>query len=221
MLLRWLWLTIDLKIELTISKIATIEKSQEFMSGQFDVIAKAVKDNKRDTSKVQGELKSLATEKEKLRKSSVGLVDDIIDLKCRSMRDNLVFLGIPETSNPMHAFSGLAQGGANVASGSQDTASAGNIEGEHMETTGPNNQPGGSEQPRSPRSYVQTLASENSVGKVIVFCEHVLHISNPRERILIDRAHRMGPFSPHKTRNIVVKFKDTASKRRYICKAKT
>lgn len=40
-------------IELTNSKIATIEKSKEFMSGQYDVIDKPVEDNKRNTSKIQ------------------------------------------------------------------------------------------------------------------------------------------------------------------------
>ena len=202
-------------IELTNSKIATIEKSQEFMSGQYDVIDKSVKDNKRDTSKIQDELKGLSKENEKLRKSNAALEDDIIDLKCRSMRDNLVFLGIPEPSNPIHTFSGLAHGSANIASGGPVAASADNNEGERMETTGPNNQPDGSgnvEQPRSPRSYAQAVASEDCVGKVLDFCEHVLHKSNPREHILIDRAHRMGAFNPNKTRNIVVKFKDTASK---------
>ena len=185
------------------------------MSGQYDVIDKSVKDNKRDTSKIQDELKGLTKENEKLRKSNAALEDDIIDLKCRSMRDNLVFLGIPETSNPIHTFSGLAQGSANIANGSTVAASADNNEGERMETMGPNNQPdisGNVEQPRSPRSYAQAVASEDCVGKVLDFCEHILHISNPSERILIDRAHRMGAFNPNKTRNIVVKFKDTASK---------
>ena len=40
----------------------------------------------------------------------------------------------------------------------------------------------------------------------------VLKISNPRDRVHIDRAHRSGAFKSDKPRAIIVKFKDTDSK---------
>lgn len=70
-----------------------------------------------------------------------------------------------------------------------------------------------SDQLRSPTLYSNVVsAGEDCVAKIWDFCGAVLKIPNPRDKIQIDRAHRMGNSVPGKTRAIVVKLKDTESK---------
>ena len=66
----------------------------------------------------------------------------------------------------------------------------------------------------NPASSTTNRNIENCEEKVLDFCEKVLKITNPRESISIDRAHRMGGKIANKTRPVVVKFKDTNSKMR-------
>lgn len=47
---------------------------------------------------------------------------------------------------------------------------------------------------------------ENCTDVVLDFCENVLEMTNAKDRLEIDRAHRLGKFKPDKTRPIVVKF---------------
>ena len=91
-------------IESNTKHITDIEKSQSFLSSQYDKVCKTSDANKESVSKtqtqltkVQGELKKVTKENKDLKKKNESLADDITDLKCRSMRDNLVFIGIPET----------------------------------------------------------------------------------------------------------------------------
>ncbi|XP_060580681.1 uncharacterized protein LOC132737413, partial [Ruditapes philippinarum] len=51
-----------------------------------------------------------------------------------------------------------------------------------------------------------SLSNEKCAEKVFVFCEKVLKIDNPKSRINIIRAHRIGKFTSGKTRPIVAKF---------------
>mgnify|MGYP000122602808 FL=1 len=67
------------------SKILEIETSQTFMSAKNDEVLKSSNTNNEHIHNIQGELKSL-----------IDIHDDITDLKCRSMCDNMVFLGISE-----------------------------------------------------------------------------------------------------------------------------
>ena len=69
--------------------------------------------------------------------------------------------------------------------------------------------------PRPATTYAQATSApavEDCEAKVYHFCETVLRIQNPRQKIQIDRAHRTGAPAPGKTRPIVAKFRDTASK---------
>ena len=91
-------------IEAASKKITDIETSQNFLSSNHDNIKKDVEVNKGNVTKVQVTLKNLADENkilkdsnQKLKTSNDSMQEDIIDLKCRSMRDNMVFVGIPET----------------------------------------------------------------------------------------------------------------------------
>ena len=49
-----------------------------------------------DMKTLQNSVESLARENQQLKANKISITDDIIDLKCRSMRDNLLFFGIEE-----------------------------------------------------------------------------------------------------------------------------
>lgn len=55
-------------------------------------------------------------------------------------------------------------------------------------------------------------AVENCEAKVHTFLKQILKIDDSHVKVRVDRAHRVGKFSANKTRPIVAKFKDTASK---------
>lgn len=157
-------------------------------------MSKSLDVNNTDISKVQNEVKSLSQKNNDLKKANEILADDVIDLKCRSMRDNWVIEGIPEAVRSFPGFMG-AIGGADQRE-QMDTAQAS----------------GDNEQASQPKSYAQAASGEDCNAKVWEFCETVLKISNARDRVRIDRAHRSGAFKPDKPRAIIVKFKDTDSK---------
>ena len=98
-------------IESTNNKLAKIEKSQTFLSDRYDKMSKSLDVNNTDISKVQNEVKSLAQKNTDLKKANQILAEDVIDLECRSMRDNLVIVGISEIARPLQGFLG-AGGGA-------------------------------------------------------------------------------------------------------------
>lgn len=86
------------KIENTDKKLTDI---------QYEGVAKLSNVNKQELHKVQAEVKKLSdenkllsTENETLKKDNVSMAEDILDIKCRSMQDNLVFMGIPEHTDP-------------------------------------------------------------------------------------------------------------------------
>lgn len=184
-------------IEATNSKMVEIEKSQNFISDRYDKLSKSMDVNNTDVSKVQAEVKNLTLKNIELKKANQLLSDDVTDLKCRSMRDNLVIVGIPEVSRSILGLMG-AVGGADQR--------------EHMDTSQVNGSNGSNEQASQPKSYAQAASGEDCNAKVWEFCETVLKISNARERVHIDRAHRSGAYKPDKPRVMIVKFKDTDSK---------
>ena len=206
------------KIESMNSKMIQIEKSQEFVSGNYDTVKKSIDVNKksiethiRDISKLQLEVNSLQKENNELKESKAQLEDDVIDLKCRSMRDNFVFMGIPEVSLTPHG--NIATGYGTNVMGSGITHNNDKAHGQ-MDTT-PGSQMGSignGGQAGETLSYKDALTTEACTNKIYRFCFEQLHIMDPVDKIRIDRAHRMGAFTPGKTRNIVVKFKDTESK---------
>lgn len=180
-------------IESTNRKISEVEISQGFLSDKYDRMTKSMDVNKTEVSKVQDVVKKLTLKNNQLKKDNQTLADDVTDLKCRSMRDNLVIIGIPETVNSSPLFMGAVGGN----------------EPREMDTNQANNE---TEESSQPRSYAQVASREDCNAKVWEFCEAVLKIPNPRESVLIDRAHRTGAFKPGKPRAMIVKFKDTDSK---------
>ena len=72
------------------------------MGDNYDTVLKTSSSNTNELENLRQELSAMATSNTKLHAESVVLQENIIDLKCRSMRDNLVFLGISETSRQRH-----------------------------------------------------------------------------------------------------------------------
>ena len=157
-------------IENTSRKLTDIESSQKFLSEKYDKLSKSADVNKRDLSKVQVEVKALSRENKELKSSNQSLAEDTTDLKCRSMRDNMIVLGIPETSSPVERG---AVGGTDSGTENMDV-----------------NQPSDSQD--SPRRTYAQVTNEDGVHKIYDFCDNVLKIPRSRESIQIDRAHRLG-----------------------------
>ena len=108
--------------------------------------------------------------------------DEVIDLKCRSMRDNLLFFGIPEGSTP-----------------APTDIQSDNTQGTPTHTTY-------AAAAASVSFSSSSHTDEDCKSKVISFCEKVLHMSNPADNIHIERAHRIGRYISGKTRPVVAKL---------------
>ena len=137
----------------------------------------------------------MSKENKKFKKSNESLMENDTDLKCRSMRDNIIFLGTSEMSTPMEA----------------DDKCDDEIHSDSSQARARSQ--GSFTSPR--RSDTQVAAAgEDCVLKVFEFCEKTLKIPRPGMSFNIDPAHRIGGPAPGKVRPIVVKFKDTESKQR-------
>jgi hypothetical protein len=203
------------------SKINGIEKSQKFMSDQYDTLSVCTNVNKKNIEHLQCEVKSLKKQNSDINNENSSLKESVIDLKCRSMRDNLLFFGIPEGSSQIKA---LSSTGVINESNIEDPRRDSNIEypKTHQGPQKPAWMGRGNSSAydagttdASMTSHLTSSAvssTENCVYKIFDFCEKVLHISGASSRIEIDRAHRIGSFVKGKIRPVVVKFKNTDSK---------
>ena len=72
-----------------------MEDSQNFISGKYDSLSTHTRTNTNAIATLTSQLKTLKTTNTKLKEDNALFRDDIIDLKCRSMRDNLFELGMP------------------------------------------------------------------------------------------------------------------------------
>ena len=107
------------------NRLTEIEHSQQFIGQRYESLSSCTTSNKSEIENVQSELKKISAENTRLQASNVSLSDDVIDLKCRSMRDNLLFFVIPKsTSTPDDMWSTqLQQNDANSdATGGQKPA---------------------------------------------------------------------------------------------------
>lgn len=178
-------------------KISDIEESQKFIGDKYDTLSASTDSNSSKLESLKAEIKSLNS---KLKEENASHHNDIIDLKCRSVRANLLFMGIPEGTNDPFP---LAQPMV-----IQDKP-------EEPEVT-PNSNVGPASQPhqdKGQRSFAAAASSsEDCTSKIHMFCENVLKIENARTRVRIDTSYRVGAFICGKTRPIVVRFADTDSK---------
>ncbi|XP_053375120.1 uncharacterized protein LOC123554108 isoform X2 [Mercenaria mercenaria] len=211
------------QISETKSQIQDVTNSQTFVCGRVDDMLKTTDSHEKNLKKLQGELKVLTEDNKKLHKQNKQLQEDVTDVRCRSMRDNLVMLGISEhpfllqdstggaPSVPLHQPS-EPSGGSSMDTSSSATGSPATTP---LITTGTGTAAtAGSPSVSDPTtgSYAAAAAPEDCAEKVYVFCEKILKITNARSRIHINRAHR-SPTNriPGKTRPIICNF-DTDSK---------
>lgn len=177
------------------------------MGDQYDTISACTEANKHSISKLQDEVKSLTEANASLKSDNESFSESIIDLKCRSMRDNLLFFGVTEGRrfDPVpHPKNNPTDPGA-VSVELTDMP-------KDASTSRPNTDP--SVPLSDPVTFASVSASaplENCAEKVFTFCEKLLNISDPKSKIKIIRAHRIGKPTPGRIRPIVAKF-DTDSK---------
>lgn len=187
-------------------KIRDIEDSQNFISDKYDSLSLNTESNKNSIDDLKSEVQSLRSANSKLKQDNVQFRDDLIDLKCRSMRDNLLFMGIPEGNSDAFICPPKDVDPQNT----QDSPLP--MEESGVSNSQPLQQPNQLDQTDSQVFSRNNSYAEDCVSKVHVFCEKVLKINKASALVHIDRAHRVGVFSRGKTRPIVVKFADTNSK---------
>ena len=185
----------------TNKKVVEIENSQCHISEKFDDMNSKTKINTSDIHRLQGEVKSLTKANDELTKSNKKIKDEVIDLKCRSMRDNMLFFGVPESPSP--AYTGVGSSTVDEQATAMDDNSGA--------TGGPSIPYNGPSLFKAPLSSSASFADvtkhgENCADLVYEFCETLLKIENPRMKIQIERAHRIGSRKPDKIRPIVAKF---------------
>lgn len=182
------------------SRISEIEHSHKFVSDQYDTVSTNVNKNTDHLKEAKAEIKRLQTEIIDLNKTADLLKVYNIDLKCRSMRENLLFFGIPEVNDRSDGTFDVPLSTMGDPDPSRDTNESMATDPAHSATV---NSTAHGRQPR---------VQEDCESKVHIFLTNVLKILDSRANIRIDRAHRMGPYSANKTRPVVAKFCDTKSK---------
>ena len=91
--------TLDGKLVETNKKVIDIENSQRFISTKHDDLDSRTKTNKNDVKKLQVEVKTLQQANDELTMSNKKIKQEVTDLKCRSMRDNMLFFGTRESQS--------------------------------------------------------------------------------------------------------------------------
>ena len=151
-----------------------------------------------DITKLQCEVKTLSQANSELTKSNKKIKEEVIDLKCRSMRDNMLFFGVPESQSP--AYVGIGSSVPNVSENDTDASTG-------AQGGGPGSGPVFARTTTSTASFANvTKQGENCSELVYEFCEKLLKIDDPKSKIQIERAHRIGIRKPDKIRPIVAKF---------------
>ena len=200
---------IENKMTETTIKVTEIETSQVHISQKYDSIDTTTKQNITEIHKLQGDVKNLQKENTTFSGQNAKLKDDVIDLKCRSMRDKLLFFDIPEAIAPVHHGNGQAASFMELSYEQGEPVE----QGEQIQDTGNSDINSMFQSGASALSYAGTVQKEEDcAGKVYDFCEKVLNIPNVKSSIKIDRAHRIGVRSAGKTRPIVAKFLMTEHK---------
>ena len=134
------------------------------MSDKFDDINSTTNTHTNDIQKIQGDVKKLTGENELVNQK---LKDDVTDLKCRPMRDYLLFFGIPEAVSKPFGGGGFGAmgGGAGVMGGS--TSDAAPMDGlESVDSTGAKSTAA------VPTSFAKVVETgEDCAEKVFWLCE--------------------------------------------------
>ena len=93
--------SITRRLDLMEKKINDLEVSQNFLGNRYDDVSKTAKETSQSVKSLESKVLELEAENDKISQEKESLKDDIIDLKCRSMRENMLFFGLPETNGSM------------------------------------------------------------------------------------------------------------------------
>lgn len=171
------------------TKTSEIEKSQTFLCEQYDTLSKCSSVNKEQLDNVQGVLKRLTDQNSQLQSANKYMSESITDLKCRSMRDNLMFFGISERPLPRSE--------TDVQPESRSVSEP-NIHHVSADVARPDEQ----------LAFSHIDSPSDCAKKVHNFCKNQLHIEDADTKIHIVRAHRIGRYNSIKARPIVAKLDD-------------
>lgn len=69
---------------------------------KYDSVSQTTNVNKQKGTQVQGECIRLSEANKSLQSENSKIRKEVVDVQCRSMRDNLLFMGIPEDNNWAH-----------------------------------------------------------------------------------------------------------------------
>ena len=96
----------DKRINKTEKTVQSVEKSVEFISTQYDAIIEDGEADRAKVKSVESEVSDVKQENKELRKAilemkklNCEMKEDLIDMKSRSMRDNLLFTDLSEHEN--------------------------------------------------------------------------------------------------------------------------
>lgn len=168
-------------------EISELKESQKFISEKYDSVSQTTNVNKQKVTHVQGECTRLSEQNKALQSENLKLREEVVDVQCRSMRENLLFMGIPEDNN-------WAQTQHNHDAPRNEHESMDGATGVDTDNT-------------APKTYANAVTQEEDcITKVYDFCKIVLKIEKPEESFEIDVAHRIGKRSVGKIRPIVAKF---------------
>ena len=91
--------TLETKMKTMESKVIEVEKTNKFISDEFDKTKQKLKSASDDVKRLNDKCKNFETVVQKLETQNKNLEDKTNDLEFRSLRENLLFHGIPEFSN--------------------------------------------------------------------------------------------------------------------------
>ena len=168
-------------------RLLEVEQSTSFVSDKFDEIEKQTTNHSGELQLLQSTVSSLDKKNSILGSTCNKLNEELIDLKCRSMRNNLLFFGIPELhESPTHKSGTSASSDLHVPPSEQYGTSS--------------------------TSTTETTDSVDCRSKILAFCENMLKMNDPKSTLYIERAHRIGKHVLGKIRPIVVQFKKCSEK---------
>ena len=91
--------SLEMKVNSVDSRVTEVEKSVSFISEQNDSCNKSLKTVSDNLNEMKKTCSDLKRDTQNLKESNIHINDRVTELECRSMRDNLIFYGIPESQN--------------------------------------------------------------------------------------------------------------------------
>lgn len=168
---------LDLKVKDIDSRVSEVEQNASFLSGKYEEQYKDLKRTKDGIKDLESNRKSLEKTMDSMQRGQAELRSKSLDNEFRSMRENLIFYGIPET--PMQAPKPLNSNTDQQQNGAPSV---------------PMEQGSGT---NSVTESCETLVKDFITSKLEIDASHMI----------IDRAHRLGnKYRAKLPRPIIIKF---------------